>query len=160
MMVPATLADFAFIAPQLRADEVEQFMAMTGAYVYDPDVAARTFSAITGPAWALVAGDGRPYLLGGFQQVRPGVANVWLMGTEAGWATHWRTITKTVKRVLRDMLEGAFHRIELVVLASRIQTMGWYSRLGFEREGVMKGWFANCSDAVAFSMTGVANGRR
>jgi hypothetical protein len=65
--------DFAYIARNMRADEVAQFLALTGLPEYVPDVAARGFIATQGPAFVMIDRDGLPVLAGGFQPVRQGV---------------------------------------------------------------------------------------
>lgn len=148
-----SVSDLAYLARHMRPDEIDQYLAGTGASEYDPDAAARLFVATPGPSFLIVGSDGLPAVAGGFFRVRPGVWEGWQCGTAAGWDKHWRTITKHTRRLNDAMLARPdVHRLQLVALAGRAQTFDWYERaLGYVREGVQRRGCADGRDAVMFA---------
>ena len=153
-IVPATVADIACVAIHMRPDEIEQWLALTGVAHYVPDVAVRAVVNTGDPCWAMVDMSGRPFVVGGMHVDRPGVASLWMMGTMAGWALHWRVITKTAKRFIAGLLDGDMHRVEVTALASRTEAHRWYRRLGLNIEEPRRAWFADGSDGVCFAAVG------
>lgn len=147
------LEDFAYLMKRLRPDEIAQFLAGSGLREYDPDIAARAVAMTQGPTFVLVTQDNRPVILGGFAPKRRGVYEAWLAGSMEGWEQHWRRITRECVRQLEHLLAGHAHRVETYALASRTQAHAWYERIGFQREGLLRGYFADGSDAVAFART-------
>lgn len=141
--------DFAYLAARMRPDEIEQYVAFTGADAYSPNAAATSYVMSAGLAYALIARDDRPVAVGWFEQVRPGVWSTTGIGTLDGWARHWRAITKQARRRMQDLFDRGAHRIQIVSLASRVQAHRWYERgLGMRCEGVLRGYAANGADAV------------
>lgn len=147
------LEDFAYLTKRMRPDEIAQFLAGSGLREYDPDIAARALAMTQGPTFVLVDAANRPVILGGFAPKRRGVFEAWLAGTLEGWEKHWRRITRECVRQMDALLRTGAHRIETYALASRTQAHAWYERIGFAREGVLKGYFADGSDAIAFART-------
>lgn len=146
------LQDYAYIAARMRPDEIEQLLSFSGLPAYDAEVAARSFMNTDGPAYVMVGRDGLPFLIGGFQPVRAGVFDGWLAGTLDGWETHGLTITRICRRLLDQVLSNGAHRVQIAALASRTAAHDWYERgLGMQREGVLRGYSADGSDAVMFS---------
>ncbi|MEN5115844.1 hypothetical protein ABE488_00705 [Luteimonas sp. TWI662] len=144
--------DFAYLARRMRPDEIEQFLAFGGLHEYDADIAARAFAATPGPSYVFVGADGLPFLAGGFQPLRPGVFDGWLVGTLAGWEAHGFAITRICRRVIDQMLVDGAHRVQIAALASRTAAHDWYERgLGLQREGVLRAYCADGSDAVMFA---------
>lgn len=146
--------DFAYIAANMRPDEIAQYLALTGLPEYVPDVAARSLVASPGSQFVMVGRDGLPVLVGGFAPVRRGVFEGWLAGTPQGWANHWRAMTKVCRGLMDDLLANGAHRIETFALASRAPAHEWYERsLLMQREGVLRGYFADGQDAIVFART-------
>lgn len=147
-----TVSDLAYLARAMRPDEIEQYMAGTGAAEYDPDEAARLFVATPGPAFLIVGDDGLPAVAGGFFRVRPGVWEGWQAGTVDGWAKHWRAISRITRRLNDQMLARPdVHRLQLIALAGRDKTFEWYERaLGYAHEAVLRRYCADGRDAVMF----------
>ena len=146
------LEDFAYLARNMRPDEIDQFVAMTGVAEYNPDIAARCLAAIPGYTWVLVGEDGLPFLVGGFQPIRPGVYEGWLAGTMEGWERHGFEITRICRRQMDALLRTEAHRVYVPALSSRTAAHDWYMRgLGMVNEGLQKGFCANKSDAIMFA---------
>lgn len=147
------LEDFAYIAKRMRPDEIAQFLAGSGLREYEPDIVARALSMAQGPVFVLVEGDGRPALLGGFEPKRRGVYEAWAAGTMESWERHWRRFTRECMRQCEWLMATGAHRIETYALASRTQAHAWYERIGFDREAVLKAYFADGTDAIVFART-------
>lgn len=146
--------DFGYLARRMRPDEIEQFLAVTGATDYHSDTAARVFAAIPGHAYAIVGADNRPVMAGGFEPIRPGVYEVWGAGTIEGWEKHWRAITLICNRLIRDLLAGPAHRVQTCALASRTQAHEWYERgLRMKPEGRHPGFFADGQAGISYART-------
>lgn len=146
--------DFAYIASRMRPDEIAQYLALTGLHEYVPDVAARALMASPGHSYVMVDRAGLPVLVGGFVPVRRGVFEGWLAGTDEGWATNWRAMTKVCRGLMDDLFANGAHRVETFALASRVQAHEWYERsLKMQREGTLRGYFADGQDAVVFART-------
>ncbi len=146
------IEDLAYLARNMRPDEIEQDLAVTGAAEYDPQQAILRMATVTGPK-ILVLADNVPVVAGGFWQVRPGVWEGWQLGTMDGWAAHWRTITKVTRRLNDEWLARPdVHRLQLYGLTGRDKTFEWYERsLGYRREATLSRYCANGADAVLFA---------
>jgi hypothetical protein len=143
--------DFAYLARRMRQDERDQFAAMVGS-AYNPNAAAIAFISTPGMQFVLLGDDGLPVAAGGMEPSRPGVLDGWMIGTEDGWARHWRSITKTVRRIHDQALEAGEHRIQIIATAARTAAHDWYERgLGMRQEGVLRGYCADGSDAVMYA---------
>ncbi len=146
------IEDLAYLARNMRPDEIAQDLAMTGAAEYDPQQAILKMAAVHGPKFVLLA-DGVPVVAGGFWQVRPGVWEGWQLGTMAGWEKHWRAITRWTRKLNDRMLAYPnVHRLQLYGQAGRDKTFEWYERsLGYRREATLSRYCANGDDAVLFA---------
>lgn len=134
---------------KLPTDEREQYEAFTGNEFSPEDLAAGLYTT-QGPRWTVLAGE-EPVLIAGFTLVRPGVWQDWAVTTPEAWQKHWRSVTKTARRVMDEMLQQGAHRLQCVSLASRIHAHRWYRPLGLEQEGVLRGYGVNGEDAIMFS---------
>jgi hypothetical protein len=145
-----TIADFLVVCHNLCPDEIEQYEAFAGA-PYDAGRVAALFSLHEGPRWVLVA-DGQPIVIGGFDEIRPGVWQDWLFSTPDAWSeAHWRKTTRGCKRMMDVMLRTVAHRLQCVSLASRTRAHEWYGVLGLELEGPRRQYGAGRQDALEFS---------
>lgn len=146
------IEDFAWLARRMRADEIAQFLALTGLTEYQPDIAARVFACTTGTAFVLVDRQNLPVCAGGFEPIRPGVYQTWMVGTAEGWAQHWRAITKHSRRAMDDLFARDARRIQTYALASRKDAHEWYAR-GLKQtfEGLHRQFFADGQDAVCYA---------
>jgi hypothetical protein len=145
--------DIAWLCGAMRADEIQQWLALTGRTEYDADLAARGLLALAGPSFCLVDRSGIPFCAGGFEEVRPKVWQTWMVGTEDGWARYWRAITKYSVTLADNLLaDGSAHRIQTYALASRERAHEWYERgLKMQFEATHRRFFADGQDAVCFA---------
>lgn len=144
--------DFAYLARNMRPDEVEQDMAFNGTEEHDVESAILRMVNVTGPKFVMLADD-RPILGGGFYCIRPGVWEGWQAGTLAGWDRYWRSITKVTRKINDEMLaDPNVHRLQLCAMAGRDKTFEWYERsLGYRREATLRRYCASGLDAVMFA---------
>lgn len=146
------------VAIDMREDEIVQYLALTDATEYDFQVAARGFINMPGVKFSLVAvEEGGPfvYCIGGFSEVKKGVWQSWMAGTDWGWQHRWRTITKA-SLWLREKLfeEGLARRVQTTALASRTQALEWYEKsLHLKPEGIWAEYGSNGEDVACYSMT-------
>lgn len=143
------LVDFMHVCYQLPQDEIEQYEAFSGEK-FDPDAVAAVYSLRPGPAWVLTADD-KPIVIAGFDRIRPGVWQDWLLSTPVAWEKYWRGVTKYCCRVMDAMLQSEAHRLQCVSLASRIHAHRWYRPLGLKLEGTLHGYGVNGEDAYMFA---------
>jgi hypothetical protein len=144
-----TLSDLLLICDRLPEDEREQWEAFTGSK-YDRDTLAVSLHNRT-PSWVLCC-DGNPICAAGYDYIRPGVWQDWMINTPEAFGQHWRTTTKHVKRGMDAMLDQTdAHRLQCVSLASRIHAHRWYAVLGLAPEGTLRAYGANGEDAIMFA---------
>lgn len=155
-LVACRPAHLVYLAHRMRADEIDQYLALTGAERYDPDVAVRGFINIPGPAkFTVVDRSGAPVVAGGFEEVIPGVWQSWMVGTDEGWAENWRSITKATRWLMDELLAGGARRLQTTALANREAAIHWYTNgLGMHQEGRWKNYGRNGEDVVQFARLG------
>jgi hypothetical protein len=148
------IEELVYLARNMRPDEIEQDLAMTGLTEYDPEQAILKMAAVHGPKFIILA-DYTPVVAGGFWQVRSGVWEGWQLGTLEGWDKHWWHITRVTRKLNDRMLaRPEVHRLQLYGLAGRDKTFEWYERsLGYRREATLSRYCANGADAVLFART-------
>lgn len=148
------IEELVYLARNMRPDEIEQDLAMTGLTEYDPEQAILKMAAVHGPKFIILS-DYKPVVAGGFWQVRPGVWEGWQLGTMEGWDKHWWHITRVTRKLNDRMLaRPEVHRLQLYGLAGRDKTFEWYERsLGYRREATLSRYCANGADAVLFART-------
>lgn len=146
--------DIAYLSRRMRADEIEQWLALTGFAEYDPNEAARSILATMGEvAFCLIDREDKPIVAGGYTRVRPGVWQSWMVGTDASWEKHWRSITKVSRQTMDTLLASPeCHRVQTMALESRTAAHRWYVEgLGMVDEGIKRAVFANGADGREFS---------
>lgn len=140
-----------YLCDRMRRDEVVQYEALTG-FPYDPEVAAQGFINLPGIKFTVVGPDGYPAASGGYHEIIPAVWQSWMVGSEEGWKTSWRAITKASRWVIEGLFAGGARRLQTTALASRTCAIEWYTRsLGLKYEGTHKCFGAHGEDVVAFA---------
>ncbi len=146
----ATLIDIISVCAEACEDEREQYQAFTGRE-FDPDTAAREIAAKDGPSWTICV-DEKPVIVGGFDFMRPGVWQDWMVSTRQAWgATARMPVSRRVRRVMDRMLETEAHRLQCISLRSRIQAHKWYRVLGLRQEAALEAYGAEGEDAILFA---------
>lgn len=153
-LVTPTLSMFEFVARHMRQDEIEQYLALTGAPKYDVQEAALSFAAAGGVKFGLADDNGMPYCIGGYEARGPHVWQSWMMGTDAGWEKHWRTITKSTLWLIQQLLDGGANRLQTNCLASRVDAIKWYEdSLKMQYEGTFREYGVNGEDVACYAIT-------
>jgi hypothetical protein len=148
-----SVEDLCQVAENMREDEIEQFLSVTGLKEYDPNEFVRVMLDCMGEIrFALYDDNDMAYCIGGLVEVRHKVWQTWMMGTEEGWRDHWKSITKLSKRVINDLINSDLcHRVQCYSLHNRHKTHEWYRRgLGLEFESVTHKFFADGQNAVCY----------
>lgn len=163
----ASLCDLIELCAQMRQDERDQYVALTGATGFDFERAANAMYNTPGHRFLLVSGSDERLAVGGFEDVRPGVWRSWLVGTPNAWEKHWRSITEASRYVAECLFEDGAHRIEDYMLAERKDAGLWCKNgLGMQLDGIMPNYAADGRDVAVYSRTRkqieaeVANGQR
>lgn len=145
-----TLSDILLICDRLCEDERRQYEAFSG-QCYDRDTFALGLATKAGPSWVLCA-DGRPICAAGYDYIRHGVWQDWMINTPEAFGKHWRTTTKYVRRGMNAMLDQTdAHRLQCISLASRVDAHRWYAVLGLAPEGTLRAYGVNGEDAIMFA---------
>ena len=159
MIRPSGVVDFQdfdayIIAKNMRQDEIVQYLALTGAEEYDPIIAARGFVNMPGVKFTIVDRNREPVAIGGFSEVTAGVWQSWMAGTDAGWESSWRTITKASLWLREKLFESGARRVQTNALASRTRAIEWYERsLELVYEGTWEQFGHGDEDVVCYAMT-------
>ena len=145
-------AHLQYLCDRMRPDEIEQYIALTHAKVYDPEVAAAGFINTPGLKFTVIGKDMLPTASGGYQEVAPGVWQSWMVGSIDGWEREWRSMTKATRWLMGGLFEMGARRLQTNALASRTRAIDWYERsLGLVREGTWRQYGANGEDVALFS---------
>lgn len=150
--VDTVIEDLLYLCREMRDDEIEQYLAITNAPSYNYRAAALGMMNIPGIKFTLLDDDNLPVVAGGYEEIAPGVFQSWMVGTNAGWAKHWRSITKHTRQVMDLLIECGARRLQTNALASRSLAREWYERgLKMQFEGVMRKYTADGRDLVLYS---------
>jgi hypothetical protein len=146
----ATLTDLDLLARDMRTDEIEQVVAVTGE-PFHPTDAAFMFAQLGGPRWTLADARGLPIACFGVEPRQAGAGRAWMIASRKGWEQHGWRMTRVVRKTLDALLVEDFERIEVMALATRWGARDWYERgLGMTFEGYHKKWIRG-HDFVTFA---------
>jgi hypothetical protein len=83
--------------------------------------------------------------------VFPGVWQSWMVGTQAGWDNHWRSITKGCRWLADQLFDQGARRLQTSALASRTWAIDWYVKsLKMTPCGVWKRYGIHGEDVAMF----------
>ncbi len=140
-----------YLCERLREDEREQFVALFVVDAFDAERVAAHLIGLTGPRFAVIGADGMPVAAGGFHSVQPGVWESWMVGSAEGWSTHWRSMTKASRWLMRALFESGARRLQTHALSSRTLAGEWYVRcLDLKLEGVLRHYGRSGEDLSCF----------
>lgn len=150
-VVPCTMWHLLYLCERMRADEIAQYEALTGR-TFQPETAALGFANMTGHKFTVLGPDNLPAAAGGYDEVSQGVWQSWMVGTEDGWRTSWRALTKATRWLMEGILASGARRLQTTGLASRTKALEWYTRgLGLQREGTMRAVGVHGEDVAMFA---------
>lgn len=157
MIAPAglrrtSLLDLLILCRDMRKDEIEQYLALTGAQSFDHEAVALAFANTPGIKFTLADSSGNPIVAGGYEPVRDRVWNSWMVGTMPSWEKHWRSITKATRWLMDELYKGGAMRLQTMALASRTRACEWYTKgLLMQYEGTWRCFGAHGEDVSIFS---------
>ncbi len=119
-----------YLAENLVADDVRQFLSFSEGNTYSPE-AVVDFVDTRSPHFRYCIIDPVTHLpaaaFGGYG-TRPGVMQSWMLSSPEGWNHCWRAITKGTRWLMDQVLVRGIDRIETFVLADREVTRRWYEK--------------------------------
>lgn len=148
-----SLRDYAFIAERMGEDERRQFLISVGSDIYLPDAAARLFAGQPGLHYVFSDSDGIPVSLAGVMESAPGVWQTWMANSADAFAIHGSALTRQVRRMMDELLAAPeVRRVQTIACVCRRAAHVWYERgLGMTREGVLRRFYTDGTDAVMFA---------
>jgi hypothetical protein len=150
-VIPCKNWHITYLCEQMRPDEREQYVALSFAAAYDPEIAAANLINLQGPRFAVLGADGMPVCAGGFHEIQPGIWQSWMVGTMDGWSTHWRSMTKAARWLMQALFDNGARRLQTNALSSRTAACLWYTRsLNLKFEGVLRQYGRNGEDVSCF----------
>jgi hypothetical protein len=144
------LLEYIYCAEHLKIDERRQYEALDG-LEFDAHRWAANLYQRPGVKCACIGADGFPLAVAGCLPVRNGVHEVFMLSTPNAWPKYVVQITRAVRKTMQIMLDNHVHRIECISLADRVEAHKWYSLIGLEYEGRVRGWGAKGEDALRFA---------
>jgi hypothetical protein len=110
-------------------------------------------SAIPGPGFTMIDGDGTPLGAGGLVPLWHGVAQGWIFASD-GLRRHPVVLHRAVARGLAMAEAGlGLHRIQITVHENFAASRRWVERLGFRFEGRMPGYGPNRDTYLRYART-------
>lgn len=151
ILAAPTIAHIYLLCQDARPDEIEQYEALRGVE-WDIDEIVVDLFRRDGMKFSLLDEAGNPVVVGGWEPVMPGVYQSWMVGTDASWDQHWRSITKQTRFVMDRLLAGPARRLQTTALAKRTRACEWYERgLLMQREGILRNMAVTGEDVVIYS---------
>lgn len=150
-MIACKNSHLIYICERMREDEIAQYIVLSGHREYDPEFAAREFMNLPGHKFTIIGPDGYPAASGGYHEVFPGVWQSWMAGTQQGWDTNWRSLTKGCRWLMDCLFDHGARRLQTTALASRTKAIQWYiDGLKMRQSGVMTAFGINGEDVAMF----------
>lgn len=152
-VIPCTLKHLIYLCERMRDDERAQYMALSGAATFVPEVAAVGFFNTPGLKFTVLGSDCYPAAAGGAEEIGPGVWQTWMVGSPDGWSKAWRSLTRAASWMIGGILEqdGA-RRVQATCLCVRSAASTWFERaLGMQPEGIWRKYGRNGEDVALFA---------
>ncbi|MGE7136035.1 hypothetical protein ACQKIE_00180 [Luteibacter sp. NPDC031894] len=152
-VVPCTLLHLLYLCERMREDERAQYVALSGAREFVPEVAAVGFYNTPGLKFTVLGPDLFPAAAGGAEEIGPGVWQTWMVGSPDGWAKTWRSLTKAASWMIGGLLEqDGVRRVQATCLCARSAASRWFERsLGMQPEGIWRKYGRNGEDVAIFA---------
>lgn len=151
-LVTPTLRELIAICAEMRQDEIEQWVALVDPEPFDFERAANYCYSLPGVKFTVFGSQNNALVVGGFFPMQNGVMRSWMVGTQAAWDSHWRSITEASRFVMDCLIEDGNRRLETLALSSRTLTGKWYTKgLGMQVEGVMRQYGHGGEDVTIYS---------
>ena len=151
MLHKPNLAQLIYVAERLTDDEAREHEAL-GFGDYDPEEMAMRCNTQRGNAYVFLDKAGLPYYAVGFTLANPGVAIAWSLSTD-DCAKHIMDMTRGVKKLIKGVLQGGVHRVQMSCLESRTAARRWFKALGAQHEATLRMMGRNGESVVVYSIT-------
>ena len=112
------LSSLLYLAARITSDERAEHEALSFG-IYDPQEFAMRLFRKQGPAHLFLDGGDLPYYAAGFEISSPHVATAWSVSTDETQA-HVLEMTRVSRKVIKALLAGDVHRIQMTCLANQI----------------------------------------
>ena len=133
-----------YLCDHMRPDEIENYLAVTGADCFRPDVCAIGLMNTQGLKLTVLDDKAMPIICGGVTPIIEGVYAMWMVGTTQSWDAHWRKITKCAKWLVNHVFTQGARRVEIESITTRTKAIEWYKKaLGFECHGIRNNYGPN-----------------
>ena len=153
-VVQASLWHMLHVAEGMREDEIEQYLALSGADSFDPNDVAASLWLKHGCAFSVLNDKGLPVICGGYYPSTPGLWHSWAIGTYEGWEKHWRAATKATRALIQELFDNGARRLETVCLASREEANHWHTKgLGLQLDDVWHNYGAHGEDVRLYAIS-------
>jgi hypothetical protein len=152
-VIPCTLKHLIYLCERMREDERQQYLALSGAREFVPEVAAVGFFNTPGLKFTVLGADHYPAAAGGAEQINPGVWETWMVGSPDGWSSAWRSLTRAAAWMIGGLLDqDDVRRVQATCLCTRETASKWFERsLGMRPEGVWRKYGRNGEDVALFA---------
>lgn len=153
-VIPCTLKHLIYLCERMREDERAQYLALTGAREFAPEVAAVGFFNTPGLKFTVLGKDNYPAAAGGAEEVSKGVWQIWMVGGTEGWSGAWHSITRTGAWMVASLLkQEGVRRVQATCFAARAKSATWFQRcMGMTYEGTWKRYAGNGEDVSFFAI--------
>lgn len=156
-LAPPTLRDLIILCAQMRADEIEQWLALVDPEPFDFERAAHWCYGLPGVKFSLFGADSQLLVAGGYFPMGNGIMRSWMVGTQASWDQYWRTITEATNFFMECLLEDGYRRLETYALSSRELTGKWYTKgCKMQAEGVLRAYGNGGENVTVYSRLATA----
>lgn len=136
MIVEMTLSDALYVTENARPSDV----ASWSPFYFDKSAEALALSRYQGQGIkrALVAANGRPLAIGGFQLSHPLTWTAWFVAVE-GWQSHAREVLRFCRDTVSSMFEkGVARRVQAWVIVGDERALRFAQAVGLEVEALVK----------------------
>ena len=146
---PPLMSDLWQVCRSMRADEIEQYMALSSLAEWDFEHAVRRFDRTPGPRICLHDDEGAPIIVAGWEPIVPGTYDGWMVGSEEAWEKHHLSITRATRWGMDYLMASGARRLQIVTLAKRESACEWYERSLKMRQESTQALFGRHGEDVA-----------
>lgn len=151
MITQATWNDALHVALNMRADDLAEVMATR--WSDDPFEFAADCMRLPGSRLVVRDDAGIPVCLGGAATWLPGVAQMWLVGTD-DIGKQGVEVAHACQKVIEALFEsGTVHRVQAFSAATHTRAHRWMESIGMHEESRMPKYGKNGEEFIIFAVT-------
>lgn len=126
-MVHTTMDHLNFLCERMRQEEIDQYLFVFSKSVFIPSDCAQFCWGLNGPKFTVLDANGEPAAAGGFFHLGDGLWESWMIGSEHGWSSSWRSLTKAARWLLDALFQtGKAERVVTRSLLCRHKALKWF----------------------------------